>query len=215
MSFISRFPAPQGPWNTDSLGELPCIRPGCTVINSTLESWTELMPGCRVEDSTFGAYSYAASDADIMSTEVGRFASIASHVRINPGQHPMERPAQHHCTYRRSQYGFGIDDHKFFQWRAQQRCHIGHDAWIGHGVTIMRGVRIGIGAVVGSGAVVTHDVPDFAIVVGIPAKIQRYRFDPATIERLLVIAWWNWDHETLTRRIDDLCDMRNLMQSGK
>ena len=214
MSFIARFPAAEGPWNTEKLGELPCIRPGCTVINSTLEAWCELMPGCRVEDSVIGAYSYAADSADIMSTDVGRFASIASHVRINPGQHPMQRPAQHHCTYRRKQYGFGEDDHEFFAWRARQRCYIGHDAWIGHGVTIMRGVRIGIGAVVGSGAVVTHDVPDYAIAVGIPAKVIKYRFDETNREKLLRVAWWNWDHETLAQRIDDLCDVDRLLMAG-
>ncbi len=60
---------------------------------------------------------------------------------------------------------------------------IGHDVLIGHGATIMRGVTIGNGAIVGVGAVVTKDVPSYAIVAGIPAKVLRYRFDDEETRR--------------------------------
>ncbi|MFN8562280.1 MAG: hypothetical protein U0703_11820 [Anaerolineae bacterium] len=79
---------------------------------------------------------YAAGDVSIIYADVGKFCSIASHVRINPGNHPMERVTQHHMTYRRRQFGFGEDDHAFFDWRRAHRCSIGHDVWLGHGAIV-------------------------------------------------------------------------------
>ncbi len=204
-----RFPEGPGLWRTDALSELPCIRPGCSVRGSHLGRWTELMPGTKMVDSSLGDYSY---DSDIMSTDIGRFTSIAAATRINPGDHPMGRATQHHCTYRRAQYGFGADDAAFFAWRAEQRVRIGHDVWIGHGAIVMAGVEIGTGAVVGAGAVVTKDVAPYSIVVGTPAKPLRRRFDEATCAALLRIAWWDWDHDTLAARIDELNDAQTFIR---
>ena len=72
---------------------------------------------------------------------------------------------------------------------------IGNDVWIGAYATIMGGVRIGNGAVIGAGAVVAKDVPPYAVVVGNPAKIIRYRFNAATIAWLQNLRWWNWSPE--------------------
>ncbi len=74
---------------------------------------------------------------------------------------------------------------------------IGNDVWIGQNACILSGVIIGDGAVVGASAVVTKNVPPYAIVGGNPAKIIRYRFDEATIQKLLEIAWWNWTDEEI------------------
>jgi len=80
---------------------------------------------------------------------------------------------------------------------------IGPDVWIGHGALIMPGVTIGAGAAIGSGAVVTHDVPPYAIVVGVPARVLRFRCDPATAESLQAIAWWDWSHDRLDAALAD------------
>lgn len=69
---------------------------------------------------------------------------------------------------------------------------IGSDVYLNHGVIVHGGVRIGHGAVIGSGSVVTKDVPDYAIVAGVPAKVIRYRFTPEQIADLLDICWWDW-----------------------
>ncbi|GHU36468.1 hypothetical protein FACS1894105_06870 [Clostridia bacterium] len=76
---------------------------------------------------------------------------------------------------------------------------IGNDVWIGANAFIncSKVKSIGDGAIIGSGAVVLEDVPPYAIVVGVPAKIKRYRFTPEQIERLLAEKWWDWNDETI------------------
>jgi virginiamycin A acetyltransferase len=78
---------------------------------------------------------------------------------------------------------------------------VGHDVWFGYQSTIMPGVSIGHGSIVATKAVVTKDVPPYAIVAGNPAKVVGMRFDDATISRLLVVAWWNWGIEKITRHV--------------
>ena len=78
---------------------------------------------------------------------------------------------------------------------------VGNDVWIGYEAVVMAGVTIGDGAIVASRAVVTCDVPPYAIVGGVPAKVIKYRFDPATVESLLAIKWWEWPAETIRRAL--------------
>lgn len=73
--------------------------------------------------------------------------------------------------------------------REHKKCKIGNDVWIGKNATIIAGCNIGNGVIVGAGAVVTKDIPDYAVAVGVPAKIIRYRYLPEQIERLNKIAW--------------------------
>ncbi len=205
MYSIDRFPEESHP--PTRLGERPTIHPSARLHACQLGPWTEIGPGCTLVETSFGDYSYAADHVAIIYTEVGRFCSIASHVRINPGNHPMDRVTQHHLTYRRAQYGFAEhDDAAFFAWRRAHSCRVGHDVWIGHSATIMPGVTIGTGAVVGASAVVTRDVAPYQIVAGVPARPLRLRFPPEVARRLLAIAWWEWDRATLEARFDDLRD---------
>ena len=109
-----------------TLGEQPYIHSSSIIFDSHLGSWTDIGPNCSIVESTFDDYSYMAGDADIIYAKVGKFCSIASHVRINPGNHPMERVTQHHMTYRRKEYGFDDhDDEAFFDWRRSFQCNIG------------------------------------------------------------------------------------------
>lgn len=188
------------------LGETPLLHSNVIVHDSHIGSWTELGANTWLSESTFGDYSYTAGDVQIIYADVGKFCSIASHVRLNPGNHPMWRVTQHHITYRRGMYGLGQDDSAVFAWRREQRVRVGHDVWLGHGALVMPGVAVGTGAVVGAGAVVTKDVEPYTVVVGVPAKPIRKRFDEQTIATLLKIAYWDWERETLAARFDDLYD---------
>jgi phosphonate metabolism protein (transferase hexapeptide repeat family) len=219
LTHIDRFPPPialpeDAPKQRVKLGEQPWIHPTARIFHSYIGSWTEIGANSVFVESTFGDYSYAAGDVSMIYSEVGKFCSIASHVRINPGNHPMHRVTQHHMTYRRVQYGFSdTDDHEFFDWRRAHKCTIGHDVWIGHSATIMPGVSVATGAVIGAGAVVTHDVSPYEIVVGVPAKPLRKRFSDDVIEKLLAIAWWDWDRQQLEARFDDLNDIDTFIEN--
>lgn len=190
------------------LGIEPYIHESSRVSRSEIGPWTSIGPNCSISESTFGDYSYLAGNVQIIYSEVGKFCSIASHVRLNPGNHPMGRVTQHHMTYRRVQYGFGEkDDAAFFDWRRADKVVIGHDVWIGHGALVMPGVTVGTGAVIGAGAVVTKDVAPYTIVAGVPAKPIRERFPADIAQKLLAIAWWDWPRERLEERFEELCDL--------
>lgn len=193
---------------------VPQVDPSARVVDSRLGDYTDVGAGWQVVGSRLGDYSYlAGTDGTVMYSEIGKFCSIASHVVINPGDHPMHRVTQHHGTYRRVRYGFAAsDDEEIFAWRKRRGCRIGHDVWIGHGAMVMAGVIIGTGAVVAAGAVVTRDVAPYQVVAGVPARTLRARFPAAVAEKLLAIAWWDWDRQTLVRRFADFSDLHRFLE---
>ncbi|MES2730994.1 MAG: DapH/DapD/GlmU-related protein [Bacteroidota bacterium] len=210
---IHQFPEEATPKAKTMLSEKPTIHPTCRIHKSQVGSWTELGPNTSLSEASFGDYSYTAGNVSIIYAEVGKFCSIANSTRINPGNHPQWRVTQHHSTYRRVKYGFDVvDDEEFFQWRRDHPCSIGHDVWIGHGAIIMPGVKIGTGAVIGSGAVVTKDIGPYEVAVGVAAKVIKKRFPEETIEKLLAIAWWDWDRPTLVERFKELLDISAFIE---
>jgi len=185
------------------------IHPAAEVVHSTFEGWTEVGEGSRIVHSAFESYAYCDRFADIANTTVGRFANIAAMTRIGPTDHPFAHAAQHHFVYRSSRYWDDAgDDAAFFAARAARRTILGPDCWIGHGAIVKPEVSIGAGAIVASGAVVTRDVPPFMIVAGCPATPLRPRFPPRIAERLLALAWWDWDHARLRAALEDFRSLR-------
>lgn len=185
------------------------IHAAAEVVHSTFEGWTEVGEGSRIVNSAFEAYAYCDRFADIANTTVGRFANIAAMTRIGPTDHPFAHAAQHHFVYRSSRYWDDAgDDAAFFAARAARRTILGPDCWIGHGAIVKPEVSIGAGAIVASGAVVTKDVPPFMIVAGCPAAPLRPRFPPRIAERLLALAWWDWDHACLRAALEDFRSLR-------
>lgn len=86
-------------------------------------------------------------------------------------------------------------------WDNKGDITLGNDVWIGYEAVILAGVTIGDGAIIGARAVVTRDVPPYAIVGGVPARLIRRRFDEATIESLLALQWWDWEPERIRRAL--------------
>ena len=91
---------------------------------------------------------------------------------------------------------------------------IGNDVWIGANVFISLSTvsNIGDGAIIGAGAVVLEDVPPYAVVVGVPAKIKRYRYSPEMIETLHRVKWWEWSIEEINKNADALISPEVFMQ---
>lgn len=186
------------------LGEKPWVHPDATLKDCRLGPWTAVGARTKMQETSMGAYSYIVDDCQVTYATIGKFCSIAAHSRLNPGNHPTWRAALHHFSYRSRSYELAEDDDSsFFEWRRADWVTLDHDVWIGHGSTVMPGVRIATGAVVGAGSVVTRDVPAFTIVAGVPARVIRPRFDKATEEGLLAIAWWHWSHDTLAAALED------------
>ncbi|MBM7715921.1 chloramphenicol acetyltransferase [Siminovitchia sp. FSL H7-0308] len=186
------------------LGYEPFIHEHVTLKNVQFGQYNEIGPYNYFENVALGDYSYTGQFCFIQNTVIGKFSNIAAMVRIGPTDHPYERPSLHHFTYRRRMFGFSEeDDEEFFEQRVSRKALIGHDTWIGHGAIIHPEVTIGNGAVIGSGAVVTKDVPPYAIAVGVPAKIIKYRFPSEVIDKLQSIQWWNWPYEKIKEQVDD------------
>ena len=181
----------------------PVVAETALLVNTHLGAWTEVGEQTEMHDSCLGDYSYICARCHCMFADMGKFVSIANHVRINPSNHPMWRATQHHFTYRSSYYGMGEDDAEFFQWRKAHAVTVGHDVWMGHGAQVMPGVSVGTGAVLAAGAVATRDVPPYAIMVGVPARPLRQRFSPDVAEKMLALAWWDWPHEKLAAALPD------------
>ena len=188
-------------------GMLPAagvVHEGSSVVDSTLGRYTEVGQGSRLAHVELGDYSYCDRYSDLANTTVGKFSNIASFVRIGATDHPLDRASLHHFMYRCAKYWPDAeDDAEWFAKRRSRQTTIGHDTWIGHGAQVKPDVVVGNGAVIASGAIVTKDVPPYAIVAGVPARIIRFRQPPEIVERLERLAWWHWDHATLRERLDD------------
>lgn len=124
--------------------------------------------------------------------QIGRFCQIAHGVRFITA-------SANHAMEGLTTYPFGVMDPTAMQaYQPDTRdTVIGHDVWIGTGALIMPGAQIGNGVIIGAGAVVRGSVPDYAIVIGNPARVARYRFPEKTVRRLNTLAWWDWPPEAI------------------
>lgn len=146
-----------------------------------------------------GAYSYGPCLVPGMfpaGVTIGRYVSIARHVQVVLRNHPMDRLSTHPFFFNRN-LGYVAEDATIVG-----TLEIGHDAWIGENAMVAPSCRrIGDGAVIAAGAVVTKDVPDFAIVGGVPAKLIRMRFDEAEQAYLREVRWWDLTMEELRSEV--------------
>ena len=142
-------------------------------------------------DVEIGEYSYVNKGTYILSGKVGKFCSIGYSVQIGMPEHPTNYLATSPRLYGSVDGGdniFGLPP----AWKDYKNPPtIGNDVWIGSNAIILQGVNVGDGAVVAAGAVVTKDVPPYAIVAGVPAKVIKKRFDSETVEFLLQWKWWD------------------------
>lgn len=185
-----------------SIGDNCIIADLTTIRNCKLFSYIEIQRGADLLRSTVGSYSIIEKYTSIHDATIGKFCEVSWGVSIGGDNHNYKLPSIHHF-YWASKFGFGEDTtnsrQAFMDKINSEECVIGNDVWIGCGVTVNRNVKVGNGAILAAGCVVTKDVPPYAIMAGVPAKVIKFRFSPDTIERMNRLEWWNWPHTILSK----------------
>ena len=162
---------------------------------------THAMNQFNFDNVSVGRYSYGELNVvdfcDSHKLVIGNYVSIAQNVTfLLNGEHYID----HISSFPFKVKVMGEQAEAF----SKGDIIVDDDVWIGYGATIMSGVHIGQGAVIAAGAVVTKDVPPYAIVGGVPAKVIKYRFSPEIIEKLMKIDYSKLDKETVEKNIDKL-----------
>lgn len=164
--------------------------------NSAVAENARVYPPFFLHGVEVGAYSYVAKNSNITNCSIGKFCSIGPNFCCGLGIHPTEGISTSPMFYSTSR----VNGSSLVQKpKVEESMHtsIGNDVFIGANVTVLDGVTIGDGAVIGAGAVVSKDIPPYAIAVGSPIRIIRYRMTEEQIAAMQRIQWWNWEEERL------------------
>lgn len=156
--------------------------------------------GVKLGNTKIGKYSRIRHLSTIYHAEIGNFSAIGRNARIGIARHPTNLLSTNLIFYKKNQiYNKWARPIIFEEFK---KTKIGNDVWIGESVMILGGVTIGDGAVIAARSVVTKDVPPYAIVGGVPAKILKYRFNEEIIETLLNTKWWDLPDSEIEKRLE-------------
>lgn len=148
---------------------------------------------------------------ELLLNDENKYESIGAFCSFAPGScivwnHPLHCVTTHAFMYS-SNHASKLNQPKFLQSDFNPKSIIGNDVWLGRNVIVTNGSNIGNGVIAAAGAVITKDIPDYAVVAGVPAKIIRYRFSEEQIQKLNEIKWWDWPLETIAKRQDDFVNI--------
>ena len=154
-----------------------------------------------------GRFSYGPITQQIEEIEsIGAFCSFGPGSRVC-FNHLMDMVTTHEFLFASTNCK-ELDGIQKYSWEGiNRKTIIGNDVWFGENVIVLNGARIGNGVIAGAGSVITKDVPDYAVVVGNPARGIRYRFSKEQIDKLNKIAWWDWSIEKIRACYDDFFDI--------
>lgn len=187
---------------------------GCMArfANCRFGNYNTLYDGAILRNVILGDFSYVGVNSKLANTDIGKFSCIGPDVIVGLGKHPSRDFVSIHPVFYsplcQAQITF-VSEHYYEEF---EQIKIGNDVWIGARAIILDGVTIGDGAIVGANSVVTRDVPAYAVVAGVPARILRYRFEPAEIDFLKQFQWWDRDIDWLRRNHKIMHDVKLLME---
>lgn len=183
-------------------------------LNSVFEGYNKVGDRSSFQGK-MGRCTYIGNDCSIYA-DIGRYCSIASQVNVAVGKHPSSTWVSTHPAFFSNlrQCGMTYANESLFDEKTGNTT-IGNDVWVGFGATILGGVTIGDGAIVAAGAVVTKDVPPYAIVGGVPAKVIRYRFTEEQITQLLQLKWWDKEDSWISAHAELFRDISVFLEGNK
>lgn len=182
-------------------------------FDTTLGDNTRVYSPYFLHHVQLGDYSYIARNSLINNCEIGKFCSIGPNFCCGLGIHPTNGISTSPMFYSIAKQN-GVTLCKENKLPETATTHIGNDVFIGVNVTILDGVTIGNGAVIGAGAVVTHDIPPYAIAVGVPATIMKYRFNTDTISRLQQKPWWDGSTDDIQKVEECFYDIDSFLNGN-
>lgn len=173
-----------------------------------------------------GYGSYIGPNSNVCA-DIGRFTSIGPNCMYIAETHPFQEPFVSTSPYFYSKNNYKnpshvtfakeniFDEYRYYDSERKISNNIGSDCWIGANVTLIGGVSVGDGAVVLAHAVVTKDVPPYAIVGGVPARVIKYRYDEQKVDFLIKTKWWNNKYEWFMENWQLLCNIDLFMNTNE
>ncbi|WBV61539.1 CatB-related O-acetyltransferase [Chryseobacterium camelliae] len=181
------------------------------LINAVFGQYNWTGNNVIIINSSIGDFSYISDGSVICETKMGKFCSIGPNVRIAPGKHPTHTFVSTHPSIYSNPYNLLKNFSKKDTFEYKKDVVIGNDVWIGANAIILDGVKIGDGAIIGANTIVTSDVESYAIIVGSPGKLVKYRFLQEEIDYLLKFKWWDKSDEWIQLNSENLCDIKKLI----
>lgn len=180
------------------------------IHNCTFGKYNVIGDYVNLSNVSINDLSYVVAGTTIKNTNIGKFCSIGPNCTIGLGKHPSSQFVSTHPAFfsplKQAKICFVNESH----FQEFEHIKIANDVWIGANVTVVDGVNISNGAIVAAGAVVTKDVPSYAIVGGVPAKIIGYRFQQEEIEYLEKFKWWDKDLDWIQKNYEIFFDIKNF-----